>query len=131
VGGLILEWYWWGAAFLIAVPIVGVLLILGPFLLPEYRAPHRARLDLPSMALSLGAMLPIVYGIKLIAKSGYAHQAAVAVLLGVLCGWVFVRRQRRLADSWLDLGLFANRRFCVALPVLGWWLVSVRGAVFW
>lgn len=129
VGGLLLEWYGWGAAFLIAVPIVGVLLILGPFLLPEYRAPHRERLDLPSVALSLGAMLPIVYGIKLVAKSGYAHQAAIAVVLGGLCGWVFVRRQRRLADPLLDLGLFANRGFRVALLVLLLGLVSIGGAM--
>ncbi|EOJ3049213.1 MFS transporter, partial [Pseudomonas aeruginosa] len=98
VGGLLLEWFWWGAAFLIAVPVVILLLILAPFLLPEYRAPKSERVDLTSVALSLAAMLPFVYGIKQIAKSSLAPDAVVAILAGVLFAWIFVRRQRRLAD---------------------------------
>src|ERR687890_522623 len=33
LGGVILEFFWWGAAFLVAVPIMAVLLVLGPRLL--------------------------------------------------------------------------------------------------
>ena len=129
VGGLLLEWFWWGAAFLIAVPVVILLLILAPFLLPEYRAPKSERVDLTSVALSLAAMLPFVYGIKQIAKSSLAPDAVVAILAGVLFAWIFVRRQRRLADPLLDLSLFANRAFSVALVVLLFGLVAVGGTM--
>ena len=71
VGGALLEHFWWGAAFLLAVPIVGLLLVLAPILLPEYRAPNAGRMDLFSVALSLAAMLPVIYGIKQIAKYGF------------------------------------------------------------
>src|SRR5918995_816618 len=37
LGGLVLEFFWWGAAFLLAVPVMAFLLILGPRFLPEYR----------------------------------------------------------------------------------------------
>ncbi|HZG17376.1 MAG TPA: MFS transporter, partial [Candidatus Bathyarchaeia archaeon] len=68
VGGVLLEHYWWGAAFLVAVPVVGLLLVAAPFLLPEYRAPQDGRLDILSVTLSLLALLPIIYGIKQISK---------------------------------------------------------------
>ena len=48
VGGVLLERFWWGSAFLVAVPMVAVLLIAAPILLPEYRAKRSGRLDLSS-----------------------------------------------------------------------------------
>src|SRR5688500_3884930 len=53
VGGALLEFFWWGSVFLLAIPVMGLLLVLGPFLLPEYKDPDAGRLDLFSAALSL------------------------------------------------------------------------------
>ena len=41
VGGVLLEYFWWGSVFLMAVPVMVLLLVLGPLLLPEYRDPER------------------------------------------------------------------------------------------
>ena len=38
-GGLLLEFFWWGSVFLLAVPVMALLLVLGPVLLPEFRDP--------------------------------------------------------------------------------------------
>ena len=57
VGGVLLEFFWWGSVFLIGVPVMGLLLILGPRTLPEYRDPNARRLDLRSAAMSLLAIL--------------------------------------------------------------------------
>lgn len=129
VGGLLLTWFWWGAAFLIAVPVAILLLLLAPLLLPEYRAPDAGRLDLPSVLLSLAAMLPLVYGIKQIAKSSITLDVVMSILVGVLFAWVFIKRQRRLADPLLDLSLFSNRAFSVALIVLLFGLFAVGGTM--
>ena len=129
VGGLLLEWFWWGAAFLIAVPLVILLLLLAPWLLPEFRAPGAGRLDLPSVLLSLAAMLPFVYGIKQMAKSSITFDVIASVLAGMLFAWIFIRRQRRLADPLLDLSLFSNRAFSAALIVLLFGLVAVGGTM--
>src|SRR5688500_6648107 len=64
VGGLMLEFFWWGSVFLLARPVMALLLVLGPFLLPEFRDPHAGRIDLPSAALSLAAVLAAIYGLK-------------------------------------------------------------------
>src|SRR5436190_5315298 len=39
LGGVLLERFWWGSVFLMALPVMALLLVLGPILLPEYRAP--------------------------------------------------------------------------------------------
>ncbi|MBO0641784.1 MAG: MFS transporter [Pseudomonas stutzeri] len=129
VGGLMLEWFWWGAAFLLVVPVVALLVLLGPFVLPEYRSPRAERLDLLSVLLSLAAALPFVYGLKQVAKEGLVSSAVMATIVGVLFAWLFVRRQRRLTDPLLDLSLFSDRAFSVALAVLLFALVAVGGTM--
>jgi MFS transporter, DHA2 family, multidrug resistance protein len=73
-----LEHFWWGSVFLLSVPAMISLLILGPVLLPEYRAPDARRLDLVSVALSLAAILPVVYALTEMAQSGWQPLPAAA-----------------------------------------------------
>jgi MFS transporter, DHA2 family, multidrug resistance protein len=97
------------------VPVMVLLLVLGPALLPEYRDPDAGRLDLLSAALSLVGVLAVVYGLKQLAQDGWGWPPALSILAGLLVGAVFVRRQRRLADPLLDLRLFRNSAFGAAL----------------
>lgn len=53
----------------------------------------------------------------------------MSILVGVLFAWVFIKRQRRLADPLLDLSLFSNRAFSVALIVLLFGLFAVGGTM--
>jgi DHA2 family multidrug resistance protein-like MFS transporter len=115
VGGLLLEHFWWGSAFLLGVPAMVLLLVLGPVLLPEHRNPDAGRPDLPSVALSLAAILPVVYGLKELARSGWHPVPVVSLLTGLAVAVLFVRRQRTLADPLLDLRLFTNRAFSTAV----------------
>jgi DHA2 family multidrug resistance protein-like MFS transporter len=115
VGGALLTSFWWGSAFLLGVPFMVLLLVIGPVLLPEYRDPAAGRVDLTSVALSLAAILPVIHGLKEMARDGWRATAAAAVVAGVLAGVAFVRRQRRLTHPLLDLRLFADRSFRNAL----------------
>src|SRR3954471_8390895 len=63
-GGLLLERFWWGSAFLIGVPVMALLLLLGPFLLPDVRSDQRRAVDWLGAPLSALAILPIIYGVK-------------------------------------------------------------------
>jgi DHA2 family multidrug resistance protein-like MFS transporter len=115
VGGLLLTYFWWGAVFLIAVPVMVLLLVLGPTLLPEFKDPTADRLDLTSAALSLAAVLAVIYGLKHIAQSGLGWLPVLIILAGLATGFVFVRRQRRLTDPLIDLRLFRLPAFSAAL----------------
>jgi MFS transporter, DHA2 family, multidrug resistance protein len=114
-GGVLLERFWWGSVFLLAVPVMALLLILGPLLLPEYRDPEAGRLDLRSAALSLTAVLLGIWGLKQLAQDGLGLPPALSILAGLGVGVVFVRRQQTLADPLLDLRLFRSRAFSAAL----------------
>ncbi len=117
LGGVLLEAFWWGSVFLLALPVMGALLVLGPRVLPEYRDPTAGRLDLVSAGMSVLALLAVVYGVKLVAQDGPSAEAALAIAGGAVLGWAWVRRQRRLADPMIDVGLFRIRTFNVALLV--------------
>lgn len=120
VGGLMLSWFWWGSVFLLAVPVMVLLLVAGPSLLPEYRNPDAGRVDLLSVALSLLAIIPLIYGLKEYVGDGWSVTAVATMLTGVGFGVLFVRRQRRLDDPLFDLGLFRIRvyRSVVVLALL-------------
>jgi MFS transporter, DHA2 family, multidrug resistance protein len=115
LGGLLLEFFWWGSVFLLAVPVMAVLLVLGPRLLPEFRDPNAGRLDLVSAALSVVAVLAVIYGLKRIAENGFDSTAAVSIIAGLVIALVFVRRQQLLRDPLIDLHLFRSSTFNAAL----------------
>jgi DHA2 family multidrug resistance protein-like MFS transporter len=108
-----------------------LLLVLGPVLLPEFRNAAAGRLDLPSVALSLAAILPFIGGLKELARSGWHATPAGLVAFGLAVGAVFVRRQRRLPDPLLDLSLFTDRAFASLLgSMLGYAMLSGGTMVF-
>ena len=117
LGGLLLEHFWWGSVFLVNVPVMVMLLALGPRLLPEYRDPNPGRLDLISAGQSLVSVLSVIYGIKRIAEGKQVLVPVAAMVLGSAIGIVFVRRQRMLSDPLIDLSLFRSPAFTASLLV--------------
>ncbi|PSL02154.1 DHA2 family multidrug resistance protein-like MFS transporter [Haloactinopolyspora alba] len=118
VGGALLEQFWWGSVFLVGVPVMALLLLTGPYLLPEYRDPNAGRLDLPSAILLLATVLPVIYGVKKLAENGFGWTLVAAIALGLVVGVVFVRRQRMLDDPLIDVRLFRNPGYGAALGVM-------------
>jgi len=117
VGGALLEHLWWGSVFLVAVPAMALLLVLGPRLLPEFRDPEAGRLDLTSATLSLVAVLAVIYGLKQIAQDGLGWLLVMSISTGLALGVVFFRRQRTLADPLIDLQLFRLPAFSATLTI--------------
>src|SRR5688572_18741254 len=93
VGGAMLEHFWWGSVFLLGVPAMALLLILGPLLLPEFRSSQAGDYDLPSAVMSLLTVLAVIYGVKHIAESGVDWLSALSIVVGLGLGTAFVRRQ--------------------------------------
>ncbi len=115
LGGVLLEHFWWGSAFLIGVPVMVMLLVVGPVLLPEFRDPDAGPVDLISAMLSMVAVLPVIYGLKRIAQDGPGWLAAASIAAGMAVGVVFVRRQAHLVRPLIDLRLFKVTAFSVSL----------------
>ncbi|OLT09871.1 MFS transporter [Pseudonocardia sp. CNS-139] len=131
VGGVLLEHFWWGSVFLLALPVMAVVLVAGPFVLPEHVGDEPGRLDPGSVALSLAAVLAVIYGIKAAATATAPPAvAAVAVVAGVVAGVLFVRRQLRLAQPLLDLRLFRTPRVAIVLAALVGAGIAMAGSGF-
>jgi DHA2 family multidrug resistance protein-like MFS transporter len=117
IGGVLLQYFHWGSVFLINIPIMLGLLIVAPFLLPEYKSEGGQRLDLLSVVLSLGTVLPIIYGFKHMAADGFTPRQLLAIAAGLLVGVLFVRRQKSLVHPLIDLRLFRIPAFTASLIV--------------
>jgi DHA2 family multidrug resistance protein-like MFS transporter len=125
VGGLLLERFWWGSVFLINVPVMVLLLVVGPVLLPEARDPGRGRFDLFSAVLSIAAVLLLVHGVKELAHAPGGWSALAAVLAALAVGALFVRRQLRLPDPLVDVRLFRDGAFSAAF---GGYVMMILGS---
>jgi len=117
LGGILLEHFWWGSVFLLALPVMALLLVLGPIVLPEYKAPDAGRLDIASAALSLVAVLAVIFGLKQVAQDGIGWLPLASIAIGLAAGVTWVRRQLTLEDPMIDVRLFRIPSFSAALGV--------------
>jgi MFS transporter, DHA2 family, multidrug resistance protein len=130
VGGVMLQFFWWGSVFLLNVPVMLLILVLGPKLLPEFRDPNTGKLDPMSAAMSMAAVLAMIYGLKTMAQDGVTIAAMAAIVIGAVLGWSFVQRQLRLAHPLLDLTLFRIRAFTASLALYGGTILIGFGGFF-
>jgi len=127
VGGALLERFWWGSVFLAAVPVMVLLLALGPALLPEYRDPGAGRLDVFSALLSVASLLAVIQGLKRFAEYGADSHAFAWLCGGIAVGALFARRQRQLAHPLIDFRLFRAPEFSTALMAFMLSLFALSG----
>lgn len=130
VGGVLLQFFDWGAIFLLALPVLVPLLVIGPFLLPESEPESSQALDPVSVLQSMVALAGIVYAIKHGAAEGIDGIALVSLAVGAIAGWMFVRRQSRLDAPLMDLSLFRNCAFSGSVLINLMSLAFLVGFVF-
>lgn len=117
-GGFLLSHFWWGSVFLIALPLMILLLATAPLLLPEFKDKHAGRLDLLSAGLLIAAILATISGIKQVAQNGISIFPLISIAAGVSIGAIFFRRQKVITHPLIDLNLFKKATFNTALAAL-------------
>ncbi|MFF1911288.1 MFS transporter [Streptomyces sp. NPDC058239] len=130
VGGFLLEHFWWGSVFLINLPVMAVLVVVGIKMIPESKNPAPGPWDLVSVALSFIGMLGVVYAIKELAAHGAGWEVAVAGIGGLAALCWFVRRQLTLPAPLLDMRLFHHRGFSGAVLADLLTILGLSGLVF-
>ncbi|QQK75566.1 MFS transporter [Salicibibacter cibarius] len=117
MGGLLLDHFWWGAVFLINVPVAIGLLAVSP-LLPEYRNKDSKRMDFVSVLLSSFALVALIFGLQEMANDGFNLFYGGSVVTGIAVGFLFIKRQMSTEDPLLDLHMFR-------IPVFRFSLIAV------
>ena len=115
VGGFLLEHFWWGSVFLLAVPVLVPLMVLGLWLIPESRDPHPGPVDVVGIVLVMATMTPFVWAVKDFAQSGLDAVQLLALAVAVTSGILFVRRQLARPVPMLDVRLFTVPAFSGAI----------------
>jgi len=116
VGGWLLDSFWWGSVFLINLPVVAVAITAVVFLLPESRSREKRKLDLAGVLVSSAGLAALTYGLIEAGERGWLSLVTlVALLTGVALLFAFALlergRERRRAQTLIDLGLFKESRF--------------------
>ncbi|MGW2049963.1 MFS transporter [Streptomyces sp. NPDC001858] len=131
IGGFMLNHFWWGAIFLINVPVAALALAAVVALVPESKNPQGDRPDLLGAVLSTVGMAALVFAII----SGPAHgwtssrvlvSAAVAVVVLAL----FAHWESRIPYPMLDLDFFRDRGFTGAVAGAVLITFGMSGALF-
>ncbi|GAB1336542.1 MFS transporter [Streptomyces sp. E-15] len=131
IGGFVLDHFWWGAIFLINIPVAALALAAVVVLVPESRNPRGDRPDLLGALLSTIGMATLVYAIISGPGQGWTSPSvlattAVAVLaLGAFAWW-----ESRVEEPMLDLHFFRDRRFTGAVAGAVLIVFGMGGALF-
>ena len=115
IGGLLLSHFAWGSVFLINLPVVAVFLAAAPIVLREVKATRPGKVELVSIILSAGGLLAAVYAVKVLAAYGPSWPVAIFGVTGVLVLTWFILRQRKLEYPLVDVTLFREKVFTVAI----------------
>ncbi|CAL9592161.1 Multidrug efflux pump LfrA [Streptomyces sp. enrichment culture] len=130
LSGVLVEFFWWGSVFLVNLPAMALLLVLGPVLLPESKDPEPGRFDWPGVPLSMAAVLPVVYGLKEIAAEGWNVRYVMSVTVGLLFAALFVHRQRTTASPLISPALFRGRGFAPSVVLNLVTMFGMMGSAF-
>lgn len=115
IGGILLRHFEWNIVFLINIPVVLAFLIAAPILLREVRSTTGGRIDLPSLLLSFAGILLFTWSLKTAAADGFTLKQSIVGIIGILSVALFLRRQTKISDPLVDLDLFRDRIFSIAI----------------
>ncbi|MFK0293751.1 MFS transporter [Streptomyces sp. NPDC090442] len=130
LGGFLLGHFWWGSVFLINLPVMLLLVVVGAKVIPESRNPDPGPWDVPSVLLSLVGIVGVVYAIKEAAVHGLRWDIGPAAVIGLLALVWFVRRQLTLDSPLLNMKLFQHRGFSGAVLADLLTILGLSGLVF-
>jgi len=128
LGGLLLEYFWWGSVFLINVPVVMIVFPLAWWCIPHIAGDRRRPFDLIGSLQIMIGLVGVVYALKELSHvNGSPLGICLSAALGVLFLTLFVRRQRRAAVPMIDFSLFRNGYFSsgVAIAIIS--MIALTG----
>jgi EmrB/QacA subfamily drug resistance transporter len=132
VGGLLLDYFWWGSVFLVNVPVTAVGIVAVVALVPESRSATAGRIDYVGVLLSIAGLVLLIYGII---QGGDTGSWGRADVLGPIVGGLavlafFVWYEARIPDPSLDVRLFRDPRLSSAAAAIMLSFFSLSGAFF-
>lgn len=114
IAGALLEAFWWGSVFLIAVPPAVIAFVLVWKFVPAHVNESTQPVDNLGGVLSVFMIATLVLGLSTIAAPGQFLSALAMMGASLVIGALFVVRQRRARNPLYDLHYASRRLFWVA-----------------
>ncbi|MGP4085393.1 MFS transporter [Streptomyces sp. KR55] len=131
IGGFMLDHFWWGAIFLINLPVAALGLAAAVALVPESKNPQGDRPDLLGALLSTIGMSSLVFAIISGPEHGWTSgQVLVSGAVAVVVLAAFAYWESRIPYPMLDLHFFRNQRFTGAVAGAVLITFGMGGALF-
>ncbi|MCD8898710.1 MFS transporter [Staphylococcus gallinarum] len=115
IAGVLLENFTWKSTFLINIPITIFSFIIGLLILPEYKSNIIKKFDYISSILSITSMICIVWSIKSLSNNGIGNLNTWIIIIGFISLGLFIYRNTRNRDVFLELKLFKNNKFTAGI----------------
>ncbi len=110
--GLLLEWFWWGSVFFIAVPIVALALVGVLAVVPNSADEEKHPLDYVGAVLSVVGLVGLVFGIIEGPESGWGHPLTIGAFAVAAASFaIYLWWERRVTYPLLDPNYFRIPRF--------------------
>ncbi len=131
LGGVLLQYFFWGSIFLVNVPIAATAIAASLFLVPDSRDPESRPLDIPGAFLSMGAVSGLILAV--VEGPGWgisSPQLAITVVATLVFALGFTFWERRTEYPLIQFSFFRLPRFSTGIAAIGLAFFAMVGFVF-
>nr|BET44631.1 MAG: MFS transporter [Candidatus Aschnera chinzeii] len=116
LGGILLEYFWWGSVFLINVPIITLLLPLSLFIIPNCGGNKKRYMDIFGSIFILISLISLIYALKQFSNPKfYFLDFSISIIIGILFMILFISQQNKQNQPIIDFSLFKNNFFSAGI----------------
>ena len=131
VSGILLNFFWWGSVFLVAVPVAAVVLVGTAWIVPESRDDERRPLDVVGALISIAALGSLLFAVIEGPELGWESPAVLGMFAAAAALiWAFVRWERHVRHPMLDPAYFGNRLFSLGAATITLVFFAMVGMFF-
>lgn len=125
LAGLLVDSVGWRWLFGIVSMLTLVVILLATFTLRNYGEFKRTKFDAPSVALSTCGLICLLYGLSTFAHTDNMVLTIGLIVVGIVIMAFYVRRQLRLPEPMLKVGILRTRKYATAVIVI----ITVQAAL--
>jgi EmrB/QacA subfamily drug resistance transporter len=131
ISGWLLGHFWYGAVFLVNVPVIVIALVAGRFLVPRSRDPEEGNLDPVGAVISIVGIVALVFGLIEAPERGWLSAPTItAFIIAAIVITLFVLWELRVDEPMLDMSLFKNPAFSTGSSGMILLFMAMYGTMF-
>lgn len=118
LGGILLEYFWWGSVFLINVPVIIAIFPCAKIFIPKINSNPQRPCDFISSFFIMFGLFGVIYALKELSKLEISYTSLfTASVTGAIFLRLFIRRQKKMVTPMIDFSFFRNQLFTCSIVI--------------